>query len=417
MSQASTAVPIADRKWPAEGFTRIPAWVYSDPEVFRKEMDIFFAGDTWSFICFECELPDAGSFRRVWMGTRQVFAIKAEDGAINVFENRCPHRGNAILWSNHGNVGDSLTCPYHQWNFTLKVELSGVPFRRGVHGHGGMPEDFDPTNLPLHKLRTTIHGGVVWATFSDRVPAFEQYCGPDMMGRLNRLFPGRPLRLLGYSRQLIAANWKLYFENTRDPYHGTLLHTFFVTFGLYRVDSHHHSAATEGGRHSVLWATPAKKTGDASAEMKRINTGFTLNDMDTVRHRDEIGDGQMSAVQVFPSVMVQQHANTLAMRHFIPKGPGEVEVSWTFFGYADDSEEIQEVRLKQGNLLGPAGFVSIDDSELLNQMQTSVGGYPDSIGVIEMGGRDVQPQETMATELLLRAFYDFYGREMGFRQV
>ena len=65
----------------------------------------------------------------------------------------------------------------------------------------------------------------------------------------------------------------------------------------------------------------------ASAEMTRIRTELKLNDMDTVRHRDEIGDGQMSAVQVFPGVMVQQHANTLAMRSFIPKSAGQVEVS------------------------------------------------------------------------------------------
>lgn len=411
---ASHKVPLAERRWPAGGFTRIPAWVYSDQEVFEKEMETFFCGPTWHYIGLECELPEAGSYRRVWIGTRQVIAVKAEDGSIGVFDNRCPHRGGAICWSNSGNAGKSLTCPYHQWNYTLKGELTGVPFRRGFHGEGGMPADFDPKDHHLHRLRSTVRGGVMWATFSDTAPEFADYCGPDLLERLDRLMPGRPLRLLGYTRQLIPANWKLYFENTRDPYHGTLLHTFFVTFGLYRVDSHHRSGSSEGGRHSVIWATPAKKTGDASAEMTRIRTDLKLNDMDTVRHRDEIGDGQMSAVQVFPGVMVQQHANTLAMRSFIPKSAGQVEVSWTFFGYADDTEEMNLLRLKQGNLLGPSGFVSIDDSELLKEMQTSLHGYPDSVGMIEMGGRELKTQQTMATEVVIRGFYDFYRRAMGF---
>ena len=72
------------------------------------------------------------------------------------------------------------------------------------------------------------------------------------------------------------------------------------------------------------------------------------------------------------------------------------------------------VRLKQGNLLGPSGFVSIDDSELLKEMQTSLHGYPDSVGMIEMGGRKLDTQQTMATEVVIRGFYDFYRRAMGF---
>jgi anthranilate 1,2-dioxygenase large subunit len=74
---------------------------------------------------------------------------------------------------------------------------------------------------------------------------------------------------------------------------------------------------------------------------------------------------------------------------------------------------MQRIRLKQANLLGPSGFVSMDDSELLKQMQNQVAGYPEAQSFIEMGGRDVQPQVTMATEVGIRAFYAFYRREMG----
>ena len=55
----------------------------------------------------------------------------------------------------------------------------------------------------------------------------------------------------------------------------------------------------------------------------------------------------------------------------------------------------------------------MDDSELLKQMHNQMVGYPDEQSVIEMGGRDVQPQVTMATEVGIRAFYDFYRRQMG----
>jgi anthranilate 1,2-dioxygenase large subunit len=403
-----------ERKWPEGGFTRVPAWVYSDEAIFRKELDTFFAGDTWNFVALECEVPEIGSFKRTWIGDKQVVVVRDADG-INVVENRCAHRGGAICWKNKGEVKE-LTCPYHQWSYTLKGDLQGVPLKRGVHGEGGMPKDFDNKQHGLRKLRVTRFNGSVWASFSDSVPDFETYCGPDLMARLRRMMPGRPLRLLGHSRQLIPCNWKLYFENTRDPYHGTLLHTFFITFGLYRADSKHVTMPVQEGRHMATYAVPAerKEGSNVTQELTRFRGDLQLNDMETVRFVDEYGDGQMSALQVFPGAFVQQHANILAMRNSVPKSAGEVEINWTYFGYADDDEDMQRIRLKQANLLGPSGFVSMDDSELLKQLQNQAAGYPDSVNVIEMGGRDVQPQVTMATEVGLRAFYDFYRRQMGF---
>ena len=46
------------------------------------------------------------------------------------------------------------------------------------------------------------------------------------------VFDGRKLRILGYYRNELPGNWKLYHENLKDPYHATLLHSFLVTFGL-----------------------------------------------------------------------------------------------------------------------------------------------------------------------------------------
>jgi len=402
------------RSWPEQGYTRVPAWVYSDEAVFEKELNEFFYGDTWNFVGLECEHPNVGSFRRVWIGKKQVIVVRDEDG-INVVENRCAHRGGAICWKNKGEA-ESLTCPYHQWNFTLKGDLQGVPLKRGVHGEGGMPKDFDNKMHGLRKLRVTVRGGAIWASFSDTVAPFDEYCGPELLQRIDRLMPGRPLRLLGHSRQLIPSNWKLYFENTRDPYHGTLLHTFFITFGLYRADSRHHTAPVQEGRHSSNYAVPADKNAgeDITSELTRFRGDLQLNDMEMVRFVDEYEDGGMSALQVFPGAFVQQHANVLAIRTTVPKSVSEVEIIWTYFGYADDSEDMQRIRLKQANLLGPSGFVSMDDSELLKQMNIQVSGAPESVGVVEMGGRDVEPQVTMATEVGIRAFYDFYRRTMGF---
>ena len=167
-----------------------------------------------------------------------------------MLENRCAHRGAQICWQNTGKVAD-FTCPYHQWNYDLEGNLQGVPFRRGALGKGGMPRDFDPKQNGIRKAAQRQSRGSVWATFAEDAPASRttavRKCWPRSITccRASR-------SLLGYSRQLIPSNWKMYLENLKDPYHATLLHTFYITFGLWRADSKSECIPTGGGAHSVM---------------------------------------------------------------------------------------------------------------------------------------------------------------------
>src|SRR5207253_4602591 len=113
--------------------------------------------------------------------------------------------------------------------------------------------DFDVRLHGLTKLRVAVLHGLVFATFSeDDAPSFEDYIGPKVMPWLDRIFKGRELTLLGYNRQRIPGNWKLMMENIKDPYHPGLLHTWFVTFGLWRADQKSRTVMDEHGRHAVM---------------------------------------------------------------------------------------------------------------------------------------------------------------------
>jgi salicylate 5-hydroxylase large subunit len=71
-------------------------------------------------------------------------------------------------------------------------------------------------------------------------------------------------------------------------------------------------------------------------------------------------------------------------------------------------------RLRQANLMGPAGLVSADDSEVMKLSQDGIAPYAEATGVIEMGGRDIEDTEHMVTEVAIRAFYRYYREVMGF---
>lgn len=415
MSQSTQVAPI-DRKWPEEGVIRVPAWIYSDPDVYAREMEVFHYGDTWNFVGLDCEV-EPGSYKRSWVGERPVLVTRTEDGEIHVMENRCAHRGAMLCWKNRDEVKD-ITCPYHHWSYNLKGDLMGLPFLRGAGGKGGMPRDFDKAKHGLTKLRVARRGGSIWATYSDGVAPLDEYLGPEILERLDRLVSRRSLRLVGYSRQMVDSNWKLYWENSRDPYHATLMHPFLSTFGILRTDGDYESVPLQEGRHEYTYSryNPELRNSqsDASRQIKSIRSELEMRDKEVVNSVvDEFQDGMMGAFQVFPTILVQQYFNCLVVRHIIPKGPGKHELSWTYFGYADDDEQVRELRLKQSNLVGPAGFVSLEDSEMLALMQPVVESRPDAEQVLEMGGHGTEAQSTMMTETLIRSFYDFYRREMG----
>src|ERR1700688_254599 len=77
---------------------------------------------------------------------------------------------------------------------------------------------------------------------------------------------------------------------------------------------------------------------------------------------DEFGDGiGLQILSVFPNFVLQQIRNSLAVRRVVPRGLERTELVWTAFGFTSDDAELNERRLVQSNLIGPAGFISMED--------------------------------------------------------
>jgi salicylate 5-hydroxylase large subunit len=401
------------RQWPREGVSRVPYWVYSDPEIFSRELERIFYGPTWNYVALEAEIPEVGDVKRSFIGEKSVLVVRDQNAGIHVLENRCAHRGSQFCQKHLSQVKEFL-CPYHQWTYDLGGNLIGVPFRHGMRNQGGMPADFDPAEHGLRKLAVARRNGVVFASFSSTVEPIEQYFGTAILGLFDRVFDGRALTVLGYSRQLTPANWKLMFENTKDSYHASLLHVFLVTFGLFRIDQPTRIVIDPKGRHSAGMSSRGeqKRTAD-NAEMKSLLEEFKLKDPSMLQPVREYPEYTIVLMTMWPNLIIQQQSNTLAMRQLVPKGPGAFELAWTFFGYADDDEEMTRRRLRQANLMGPSGFVSIDDSEVMDFVQRGVAASPESAAVVEMGGREWQEEELHgATESYIRSLYDHYRSVM-----
>ena len=64
------------RQWPQAGKSRVPNWVYTDPEIFAREQDRIFGASDWLYVCLEAEIPNPGDFKRSQLGKREVVAVR-----------------------------------------------------------------------------------------------------------------------------------------------------------------------------------------------------------------------------------------------------------------------------------------------------------------------------------------------------
>ncbi|MEJ7931358.1 aromatic ring-hydroxylating dioxygenase subunit alpha [Ramlibacter sp. AN1015] len=426
-------------RWSREGSSRVPFWAYTDPHVYQRELERIFNGRHWSYVGLAVEVPNTGDYKLSWVGERQVIMVRdrvaprdrGTDHGIRVIENRCAHRGVRFCKQPQGTVR-SFVCPYHQWTYKLNGDLAGLPFKDGVKEgdgvNGGMPADFDLQSNGLVKLRVAVLHGLVFATFSADAEPLEDYLGPQVTPWLDRIFAGRELTLLGINRQRIPGNWKLMMENIKDPYHPGLLHTWFVTFGLWRADQKSRMVMDSHGRHAVMVSRR-----NEGGENRHVTEGVTSFKANMVLQDDRLLDvvpepwwtiddparpGEsitptVTMITLFPSVIIQQQVNSLSTRHIVPRGAGEFDFVWTHFGFSDDTPEMTRRRLRQANLFGPAGFVSADDGEVIEFSQQGFEQWgEDGATLCELGGTDTEPAEHMVTETLIRSMYAYWRKVM-----
>ena len=415
MTQTTVAALSEPLAWPEGGVARVPFRVFSDAEIYALEQEKIFKGPIWNFLCMEVDVARPGDVRTTWVGETPVVVTHDQDGKLHAMINRCAHKGALVCLKQKENR-ESLTCVYHAWNYSLDGQLQTVAFRNGLKGKGGMPEDFDASKHRLQPLRVATFCGLVFGTFSEETEPLDQYLGAPMSKFLDRNL-GRPLKILGVHSQMIHNNWKLYAENVRDSYHATLLHTFYTTFKVNRLDMDGGIILSDKKWHHISYTKRA--TLQAEKEYETVHSGqyeSQLAGPQLLNAWDEFDDGITHSIQtVFPTLVVHFTLNSLAVRYFVPRGVDKTELYWVFLGYERDTEAQSQMRVMQGNLTGAAGLVSLEDGCINEFVQRGTATSPEAKAFIEMGGKVAESNESSrATEASVRGFWHGYRSIMGF---
>ncbi|PHM19649.1 MAG: Rieske (2Fe-2S) protein [Curvibacter sp. PD_MW3] len=406
-----------DFEWPQEGVTRVPYRVFSDEQIYQAEQEKIFKGPTWNYLCLEVDLDEVNTSVTGWIGETPIIVSRDGEGKIHAFVNRCSHKG-ALVCLEKKHRGSVLTCVYHAWTYDLKGKLRGVAFRKGIHGSGGMPEDFSEDRHALQAIRITVFAGIVFGTFSDQTPPIQEYLGVEAAEFLGSSMQG-DLKVLGRHSQIIHNNWKLYAENVRDTYHATLLHTFYTSFKINRLDMDGGILLSPSKLHAISYSKKRTWTENAEyadAQVHSAKYESRLENPQLLQAWDERPHGITHSIQtVFPTLVSQFTLNSLAVRVYLPKGVDKTELLWIFLGKKSDTLEQESIRVRQANLTGAAGLVALEDGCINEFVQRGTRSASEQSSFIEMGGHGFDSNTaSRATETAVRGFWHGYRGLMGY---
>ena len=92
-----------DLHWESKNFSNIPLSVFSDENIYKREIEKIFIGPVWLFLGLEAEIPNSGDFITNFAGDIPIVVNRSKDGNIYAFVNRCAHRSSTVVRELRGN--------------------------------------------------------------------------------------------------------------------------------------------------------------------------------------------------------------------------------------------------------------------------------------------------------------------------
>jgi len=209
-------------------------------------MSLSLSDPTWYPIASSEDLP----FRHVYQGQllgRELAVWRADDGNVNVWENRCLHRG--VRLSIGINEGGELKCQYHGWRYANRS--AGCTY---IPAH--------PADAPARRIQNRTYPvreayGLIWSSATDE-QAFRPFPGAEG----HDWFPLRPMPVNAAPEDVLAALVRL----APDDQPADLLPGLSVRFG----GTYYFVQPVDAGR-AVIRGLLREKPADELATLRHYN--------------------------------------------------------------------------------------------------------------------------------------------------
>jgi ethylbenzene dioxygenase subunit alpha len=377
-------------------FGSVDRRIFWDSAIYERELERIFAR-SWLFVAHESQVEKPGAFVTTYMGQDNVIVARADDGAINVFLNSCPHRGNRVCFAD-GGTSRSFVCNYHGWAFGLNGDLKKMP-KMGIYKDtpGFRMEDWG-----LKRARVASYKGLVFATFDEEAPSLDQWLG-DFRWYLDAVLDveegGTEFIDGGATRSVLNCNWKFPADNfVGDIYHALWTHLGGAEPTLARhggvVVSNERSWQVSVNGHG--WETNDSYYGNAATMGDKNILNYMKSRREAITGR--LGKfradmwGAVASATVFPNFSFLPGYFTF--RTFQPKGPLKTEIhAWTLVP-KNMPEDIKD-RFRRGSMrtFSPGGILEMDDGENWEHSTAANAGFVTRNQKLcyAMRGPDVKP--------------------------
>lgn len=381
----------------SNGRFRVNRLAYKSAEVFALEKQRIF-DKCWLYIGHRTEIPKKGDFVQRTVGGRNLIFTRDKHGQVRALINACTHRGATVCRENRGNA-KVFTCPYHGWAFDstghLVSTFSDAGYRKDLNA-GNRLDLPKPAQIDHYRGFYFVNYNPKAISLADYLAGakdvIDSYCDQAANGDDDLYVVG------GEHAYSIKANYKYLVENSYDGYHVIPTHISYLEYladrakgtgdaqtvanipsvfrGKGGVEGLGHGHAllkswVPGGRpvaqHNERWGPAVKAQIDANYQ--RLLT----------RYGEErayyLAQMQKNCV-IFPNLVFNDNVG-LTIRNIEPVAPNEIHVRAWGFAHRGDSPELLDIRLDNfSNFLGPAGFGSADDIEMLELCQEGIEHSP-----------------------------------------
>lgn len=190
-----------------------PAWIYTSPAFYRREVERIFRRE-WQFLGRTEQLARPGDYLSMEFAGVPIIIVRGQDGTVRAFANTCRHRGSLLLDEGHGQC-KAIVCPYHSWTYDLDGRLAGTPDMDRTEG-------FRAEDFPLLPVRLEEWAGFMFINFEPDAPPLATFLG-DIDEKVGMYGLG-DMVLARRREYLIDCNWKLWVENAKESYHIATVH-------------------------------------------------------------------------------------------------------------------------------------------------------------------------------------------------
>jgi p-cumate 2,3-dioxygenase alpha subunit len=410
---------------PAKSRFRVNRSAFTSAEVFAHEKAVILK-KSWIFLGHTSEIAANGSYVVRQIIDSSILFLRDKDGVVRAFFNVCPHRG-ALLCRDVKGSRKSFTCPYHGWTFRGSGELVSQ------NTDYGYPDGFNDDGIynlrPVPRL--DHRGGFYFINFDADAISLNDYLAgaADRIDMLEDHSAAGLEMIAGCHEYYIKANYKLMCENSYDGYHLNITHASYVDYmkdmtkglppmapsGSSRSFGNGHACFEfniQAGRPIAQWLPIWGEDARLAIEDKKRElierVGEERGERIANEHRNMV---------IFPATIMNDQQSIL-IRSLLPVSHNETIVRAWAFGPADESAILRKVRLECVlSFLGPGGFATPDDVEMLELCQRGYEGSPpgwnDVSKGFSLGENSLDGTNDAFNELQMRAYWTRYDQLMS----